>query len=267
MLLLVINEADYDILKDKEVVRKVQRILCKGCGDMITIYPADSRYFGDLGWLQCNFSFSFADYYDPENISFGPLRVFNDDYIQPQEGFGTHPHRDMEIVTVALQGQLEHRDNTGEHEILRPGEVQRMTAGTGVLHSEINSSPDQIANTLQLWFFPEVKGLTPSYEQIKYDQEAMKNELLPVVSNRLKGEQIADIHQDLTIYLSALEQDQELEFKQEPSRRIYFFLIEGEVVLNSDFKLKRRDAGRIVDTSALTIAAASDAYFMLIDLP
>ena len=111
---------------------------------MIKLYPADSRYSANHGWLQCNFSFSFADYHDPSNMNFGPLRVFNDDFIQPGEGFGTHPHRDMEIVTFVLKGQLQHKDNTGGEEVLRPGEVQRMTAGTGILHSEMNTSIDEL---------------------------------------------------------------------------------------------------------------------------
>jgi redox-sensitive bicupin YhaK (pirin superfamily) len=234
---------------------------------MIKIYPAESRYSGDLGWLQCNFSFSFADYYDPSNMSFGPLRVFNDDYIQPQKGFGTHPHRDMEIVTFALKGQLEHKDNTGGHEILKPGEVQRMSAGTGILHSEINTSPTEVANILQLWFMPAEKGITPSYEQKAYDTQAAKNRLLPVVSNRLKGDQIAYIHQDLTIYMSELEAGKSITFEQKPERKIYAFLIEGELTLGNDAKLKRRDAARITELAQLDIKAESDAHFMLIDLP
>lgn len=234
---------------------------------MIKIYPAESRYSGDLGWLQHNFSFSFAGHYDPDNVQFGPLRVFNDDYIQPQTGFGTHPHRDMEIVTFAIKGQLEHKDNTGGNEILKPGQVQRMTAGTGILHSEMNTSPDEVANTLQLWFTPAETGLTPSYEQLEYDQNAMKNNLLPVVSNDLKGDQIAYIHQDLTIYMSLLEEGKSLNFTQEEGRRIYIFLIEGDLVLNKEYTLKRRDAARITDQPSVAIMAQSDAHFMLIDLP
>jgi redox-sensitive bicupin YhaK (pirin superfamily) len=234
---------------------------------MIRIYPAEARYSGDLGWLQCNFSFSFADYYDPENVNFGPLRVFNDDYIQPQKGFGTHPHRDMEIVTVALQGQLEHKDNTGGNEILRHGEVQRMTAGTGILHSEINTSPDVVANTLQLWFTPREKGLTPSYEQKAYDLNAAKNQLLPVISSRIHAENLTYINQDLSIFLSELQAGKTLDFTQEISRGTYLFLMEGELTLNHEFKLKRRDAARMTDLTQLQIEANKEAFFMLIDLP
>lgn len=234
---------------------------------MIRIYPAESRYSADHGWLQCNFSFSFADYYDPSNLHFGPLRVFNDDFIQPLKGFGTHPHRDMEIVTFVLKGQLKHEDNTGGNEVLRPGEVQRMSAGTGILHSEINSSENEVANTLQLWFLPREYGLTPSYEQKAYDQKAMKNRLLPVVSSRMESEDIVYIHQDLTIYLSELEAGNKLSFHQEKDRKIYLFVTEGELILNRDFPLKSRDSARITDTMQLELESATGCTFMLMDLP
>ncbi|RXT15409.1 pirin family protein [Ammoniphilus sp. CFH 90114] len=234
---------------------------------MIKIYPAENRYSANHGWLQCNFSFSFADYHDPENMNFGPLRVFNDDYIQPKEGFGTHPHRDMEIVTFVVKGQLQHKDNTGGEEVLRPGEVQRMTAGTGILHSEINSSEDEVANTLQLWFLPSERGLTPSYEQKAYNQEATKNDLLPVVSNRIQSEDTVFIHQDMTIYMSNLEAGNSLTFNQEEERKIYVFLIEGDLVLNEEYRLKRRDAARIMNIKDLKIVSESGANFMLMDLP
>lgn len=235
---------------------------------MIELYPATSRYSGDMGWLQCNFSFSFADYHDPDNIQFGPLRVFNDDYIQPTKGFGTHPHRDMEIVTFALEGQLEHKDNTGGHEILKPGEVQRMSAGTGVLHSEINSSLDQVANTLQLWFLPKERGIQPSYEQRAYDQEAMIGQLLPIVSGREgKQENVTYIHQDLTIYMSKLEPGQSIPFHQEEGRRIYVFLIEGDLRLNEEHELARRDAARITEVTDLVLKSEQGAHLMLMDLP
>lgn len=234
---------------------------------MIKVYPAESRYSSNLGWLKCNFSFSFGEYYESDNINFGPLRVFNDDFIQPQKGFGTHPHRDMEIVTIVLEGHLKHEDNTGGKGILGPGEVQRMTAGTGILHSEFNASSEETANTLQLWFLPEEKGLTPSYEQKSYDREAAVNHLLPVVSGRLENKDITFIHQDLTIYMSELLSGQSIAFSQEESRKIYLFVIEGELVLNKDSKLKKRDAARITDVTKLDIDSAKGASFMLIDLP
>ncbi|SEO35808.1 pirin family protein [Paenibacillus sp. OV219] len=234
---------------------------------MITTYPASSRYSGDTGWLQFNFSFSFADYYDPNNMNFGPLRVFNEDYIQPGKGFGTHPHRDMEIVTVVISGELAHEDNTGGKEVLRVGEVQRMTAGTGILHSEVNSSSTEVANIMQLWFLPEEKGLTPSYEQKAFDQNAMVNALLPIVSKSILGESITTIHQDLTIYLSKPEAGKTVTFNQAPDRKIYLFVIDGDVTLNGSNRLNRSDAARITDVTELTITSENGGRFMLIDLP
>jgi quercetin 2,3-dioxygenase len=234
---------------------------------MIQIYPAESRYTANHGWLKTSHSFSFANYQDPDNIQFGPLRVLNDDYVAAGKGFGTHPHRDMEIVSIVLSGQLKHEDSTGGSEILRPGEIQRMTAGTGVYHSEYNPSDTEEANFLQLWFLPESRNLTPSYEQIAYDQNAMKNALLPIVSNKASTGNIAFIHQDVTLYLSELEANHSITFQQQPDRRSFLFIIEGEVTVNGEAVLKRRDSARITDITELNISAGSDAKFMFIDLP
>lgn len=233
---------------------------------MIDIHKAASRYTADHGWLKSNFSFSFADYYDPDNMGFGPLRVFNDDTVAPQTGFGSHPHREMEIVSIVLQGQLGHRDSTGRQEVVRPGEVQRMSAGTGVVHSEMNPSATEEVKFLQIWFEPAEYGLTPSYEQKSYDPAKLVNQLLPVVSTE-GGEETAKIHQDLTLYLSRLEAGKAVPFEQNPGRRIYLFVMEGELVLNEYATLETRDAARITKTPSLDIRAAQDTYFMLIDLP
>ncbi|UUZ80751.1 pirin family protein [Paenibacillus sp. P26] len=232
---------------------------------MIRIYPAASRYSADHGWLKSNFSFSFGDYYDPENTRFGPLRVFNDDIIAPHRGFGAHPHREMEIVSVVLKGQLKHEDSTGHSAVTTFGEVQRMSAGTGIIHSEVNPG-DEDVHLLQIWFAPDRPGLTPSYETTKYDPSRMAGALLPIVSNQ-SGEHIAHIHQDMTIYLSELGAGQSLEFVQPEGRRIYVFTIEGELTLNGDAKLARRDAARIEGTPRLSIRSEADSTFMLIDLP
>jgi quercetin 2,3-dioxygenase len=233
---------------------------------MITVFSAESRFTSNHGWLRTSHSFSFANYYDPNNLHFGSLRVLNDDFVAPSEGFGKHPHKDMEIVSIVLTGQLQHEDSTGGSEVLRPGEIQRMTAGTGVVHSEYNPSNTEEVNFLQLWFMPEQKGLTPSYEQKAYDQQALKNNLLPIVSNRIPSEEIAQIHQDLTLYLSELERNKSLTFTQQAHRKIFIFVIEGEVTLNNEAKLNKRDSARITDVSELSIKANTDAKFMLIDL-
>ncbi|MCZ8513527.1 pirin family protein [Paenibacillus filicis] len=232
---------------------------------MIRVYPASSRHSTDHGWLQSNFSFSFADYYDPNNVGFGPLRVLNDDIIAPGRGFGAHPHREMEIVSIVLKGQLKHEDSTGRSAVTTFGEVQRMSAGTGIIHSEVNpgSEPTHI---LQLWFMPDRQGLTPSYETTEYELSRMKNALLPVVSSR-SGEGIAHIHQDMTIYMSRLEPGQSLEFVQPEGRRIYVMAIEGGLALNGGTKLEERDAARIEETPRLTMESEAGSLLMLIDLP
>lgn len=234
---------------------------------MIKVYPAEQRYTADHGWLKTSHSFSFADYYDPDNLHFGPLRVLNDDFVAAGRGFGAHSHQNMEIVSIVLKGQLKHQDSTGHAEVIRPGEIQRMSAGSGVVHSEFNPSETEEVNFLQIWFMPEKNGLTPSYEQKAYDQNALKNNLLPIVSNKPQSENAAFIHQDLTLYLSELEAGKTLDFSQESGRKIFFFLIEGEVTLNGAYNLKKRDSARITDISHLEIAADTSATFMLIDLP
>lgn len=234
---------------------------------MIRIYPAESRYSADHGWLKSKFSFSFAEYYDPNNLQFGPMRVLNDDIVQPLTGFGLHPHREMEIVSIVLKGQLKHEDSEGNSGILRFGDIQRMSAGTGIWHSEVNPSDTEECNFLQMWFLPNQYGLTPSYEQITFDQEGLKNQLLPVVSSRVRGENIAYIHQDMTIYLSKLDSGKSLTFTQEANRRIFFFVIEGELTLDKEYKLKERDSARITKHSNLEISSESGTFFMLIDLP
>ncbi|ANE45547.1 pirin [Paenibacillus swuensis] len=232
---------------------------------MIQLYPASSRHSGDLGWLQSNFSFSFGDYYDPDNIGFGPLRVFNDDIIHGGKGFGAHPHREMEIVSVVLKGHLKHEDSEGNTVTTTFGEVQRMTAGTGIIHSEVNPGEEEV-HIMQIWFTPDQRELAPSYEATRYDIAKAQNALLPIVSKQ-SGEGIAHIHQDLTMYISELTPGSSLDFKQEPNRRIYISVIEGELKLGSGEVLARRDAARITETSELQITAEQASMFLLIDLP
>ncbi|UAC48906.1 pirin family protein [Bacillus aquiflavi] len=233
---------------------------------MIKVYPAEERYSVDHGWLQSNFSFSFAEYYDPNNLQFGPLRVLNDDIIQPLKGFGAHPHREMEIVSIVLKGHLKHEDSTGKTAITSFGGVQRMSAGTGVVHSEVNPSAEDEVNLLQLWFLPEENELPPSYEQTEFDVEKLQNQLLPIVSKQ-SGENIAHIHQDLTIYLADLQREKEISFTQKSGRKIFLFVIEGEVMLNNSITLKRRDSSRIANIASLAIKASTQSRLMLIDLP
>ncbi|MCM3652260.1 pirin family protein [Metabacillus litoralis] len=232
---------------------------------MIQINRAASRYSAKNDWLESNFSFSFGEYYDESNIRFGALRVLNDDTIQPGKGFGLHPHREMEIVSIVLKGTLKHEDSLKNSGNLQYGSIQRMSAGTGILHSEFNPSDNEEASILQLWFFPDESKLTPSYEDVTFDLDKLKNNLLPVVSPS-PSEQVAKIHTDLTIYLSKLDKGKELVFRQEKGRKIYVFTIEGELGLNQESTLGRRDDARITDTEELTITSNQDSFFMLIDL-
>lgn len=234
---------------------------------MISVYPSASRFQADHGWLNSRFSFSFAEYYDPANLNFGVLRVLNDDIVQPGNGFGQHPHREMEIVSIVLRGALKHEDSTGNSEILRPGEVQRMTAGTGIIHSEENPSGTEEVNFLQLWFLPGQNKLVPSYEQIAYDVEGLKNQLLPIVSGTPQEVPTAHIHQDLTLYLSKPDAGENLVFEQAPGRKIFLFVIEGSIELQGQETLNVRDSARITDVNRLEIKAGQDSYFMLIDMP
>lgn len=234
---------------------------------MFTIYPANSRFSANHGWLQSNFSFSFAEYYDPENMQFGPLRVLNDDVVAPKKGFGMHPHAEMEIVTVVLKGYLQHKDSQGHTATTTFGGIQRMSAGTGIYHSEMNPSDDEEVSLLQMWFLPDEKGLTPSYEQTSFDISQMKNQLLPVVKKNPESDGIAHIHQDLTIYLSELEADQQIDFIQSIDRRTFLFILEGEVKVNGEHVLKTRDSARVTELEGLKIEAIGNSTFMLIDLP
>ncbi|UFJ39319.1 pirin family protein [Brevibacillus humidisoli] len=232
---------------------------------MIQIIPSDQRFLTDHGWLKSRFSFSFAEYYDPNNLQFGPLRVFNDDVIQPGTGFGMHPHRDMEIMTYVIEGVLEHKDSIGNTGIIRPGEVQRMTAGNGIYHSEYNPSEDTPLHLLQIWFLPNQKGLTPSWEQKEFTKEQQTNCLFPVVSGRPNGEALS-IHQDLTVYLSRLEAGRELTHQQEEGRKIYLFVISGDLQLDGEHQLSTGDSARIDERSQLHLATTAGAEFMLMDL-
>ncbi|MCR8643164.1 pirin family protein [Paenibacillus sp. N1-5-1-14] len=233
---------------------------------MIQLYPAQERYTADHGWLKSNFSFSFADYYDPNNMNFGVMRVLNDDVVQPHYGFGKHPHREMEIVSIVLSGHLKHEDSTGNAAVTTYGQVQRMSAGTGVMHSEMNGGADEV-HFLQMWFMPERNGLEPSYETTDYDLSLMKNNLLPVVSKQQSGPNVADIHQDLTIYMSELEAGQTIHFTQKDNRRTFVFVLEGSITINETSELGKRDSARITEETALTLQSTSGAVFMLIDLP
>ncbi|BBI35057.1 pirin family protein [Cohnella abietis] len=234
---------------------------------MINIQRAIERYSADHGWLKSNFSFSFADYYDEKYLQFGPMRVLNDDSIAATEGFGMHPHREMEIVTVVLNGVLEHKDSLGNRAETTWGGIQRMSAGTGVFHSEYNISKDEQLDLLQMWFLPSVKGISPSYETTEFDTEGLADTLVPIASSNGVEGKIAHVHQDMTIYLSAPSAGKPLAFTQGAGRKVFLFVLEGEVSVNGEAKLGRRDAARIENVPELSILSEKGARIMLIDLP
>lgn len=233
---------------------------------MIQVYTADQIHQFNHGWLRGGHYFSFGEYRDPENTAFGPLRVCNDDVIAPGKGFGAHPHSDMEIVSIVLSGQLRHEDSLGNVAVTAFGGIQRMSAGTGVIHTEHNPSSDEEVNLLQLWFMPEEKGKAPSYTTSQFDPAKLEGNLLPVVSSQA-GEEIADIGQDMTIYLSKLKQGDRLSFRQEEGRRVFMFVIEGHLVIDEQTGLSKRDTARIEELHELILYAEEDVFFMLIDLP
>lgn len=234
---------------------------------MIKIIKSTEHYHNEEDWLSTYWHFSFAHYEDPDKMNFGPLRVFNDDIIQPGTGFDLHAHRDMEIVTYVIDGELEHRDNQGNHGVIQPGEIQRMTAGSGILHSEYNHSKEKPLRLLQMWIFANRRGLDPSWEQRKFDKAARLNRLLPViVSENVQNGQTLHIHQDAAIYVSSLMPGIRVEHKLGRGRKAYVFVIEGGATLN-DNSMETRDAAKIEDESKLTIQAEKPTELILLDLP
>ncbi len=235
---------------------------------MIKIIRSNEHYHNEEDWLSTNWHFSFDHYHDPQNMNFGPLRVFNDDTIQPAKGFGFHPHRDMEIVTYVIDGELEHRDNQGNHGVIQPGEVQRMTAGSGIIHSEYNHSKEKPLRLVQLWIFANKRGLQPSWEQRKFSKEERNGRLLPVIvpENATNG-QALHIHQDASIFVSSLSRGGQVEHRLPAGRKAYLFVIDGQVQLNGGSVLKTGDVARVEKESQLSIRAQGPSELMLLDLP
>lgn len=233
---------------------------------MITVYPAESAHRFDHGWLKGSHVFSFGDYYDPDNTAFGPMRVCNDDTIAPGRGFGAHPHSDMEIVSIVLSGVLRHEDNLGNVAETSFGGIQRMSAGTGAIHTEHNPSDREPVRLLQLWFMPRTRGTAPSYATGRFDPAKLDGQLLPVVAAEASDE-IVGIAQDMTIYLGRAQSGEQLEFHQEPGRRSFVYLVEGQLTLNGEAVLKPGDSARIQGVAELELTAVENTLVMVIDLP
>ena len=232
---------------------------------MITTIPSESRYHADHGWLDTRWHFSFGDYYDPANVSFSKLRVFNDDLVRGGGGFGMHPHRDMEIITYVLDGELSHRDNAGHSGVVRPGEVQVMSAGKGIMHSETNDGSAPV-HLLQLWIEPRNRGNQPRWEQRTFTPAQRHGKLLPIVS----GGDVPDtltIDQDAEIYVSSLKAGESATHAVKSGHRhAYLFVTKGEVTVNGQ-PLASGDQARVEDEVTLDIEATQDAELILLDLP
>ncbi len=237
---------------------------------MITRRPADSRGHFDHGWLKTYHTFSFADYHDPANMGFRHLRVINEDWVAPGMGFGTHPHRDMEIITYILEGALEHKDSMGNGSTIRPGDVQRMSAGTGVFHSEFNPSPSEEVHLLQIWLFPNKRGITPSYEQIFVGREERANALRLIAgpdAPAAGAPASVTINQDARMYASLLSKDASVSHILAPGRFGFVQVAGGSITING-IELAHGDTAEIQAESLLTITGTSDgtSEFVLFDL-
>jgi len=231
---------------------------------MIDVIRSNSRGAADHGWLKSRHTFSFAEYHNPARMSFGPLRVVNEDWIEPGQGFDTHPHRDMEIVTYMIDGALEHKDNMGNGSVIRPGELQRMTAGTGVLHSEFNHSSEDQAHLLQIWILPERKGLQPGYEQKLFPTEQKRNRWCLVGSRDGRDESLT-IHQDVNLYSTELDEGAETELELDKSRQGFLQVVRGSVEIDGE-ELGAGDAVTIQIQTAFTVRALQDAELLFFDM-
>jgi quercetin 2,3-dioxygenase len=231
---------------------------------MIQIRKSADRGHADHGWLNTYHTFSFASFQDPQHTRFRALRVMNEDWVAPGQGFGTHPHRDMEIVTYVLEGAVEHKDSMGHGEVLRPGEFQRMSAGTGIEHSEFNPSTTEPTHLYQIWLFPERKGIVPSYEQKQFAEEGRHNRLQLVASHDAAEGSLL-IHQDARIFLSQIDTGSQVAWEPGISRHAWLQVLEGAVELNG-LPLQTSDGAAISDERHLKIHATTDAQIMLFDL-
>lgn len=241
---------------------------------MIKVVTSEERHTSDRGWIHSEFSFSFADYDDPSNAHFGCLLAHNDNTLMPQEGFKKHPHHDLELVSYVISGTLKHTDSMGTEQLLEPGTVQVMSAGTGVEHSETNPSADEPVRFLQMWFLPSERMLKPSYTNRRIEPQEYLNRLCPIVSGQggEGSEGALPISQDVTCYLSHLESGKKLMYPQHEDRRTHLFLISGHVEIHcsdGNFNLKPGDAARIRKSCDLQITSTDSepAEFVLVDLP
>jgi hypothetical protein len=231
---------------------------------MFDIIQSDSRGSADHGWLQSKHTFSFASYYDPARIHFGALRVINEDRVAPGQGFGTHPHKDMEIISYIVDGAVEHKDSMGNSAVIRAGEVQRMTAGTGVLHSEFNHSQEEAVHFLQIWIIPEKNGLEPGYEQTLFPRED-KLDRLRLIGSRDGRDGSLTIHQDVDLYASVLSPGKSVSLHDLEGRRVFVQLVAGNLDVNGQ-RLAAGDGVQIERELSVNLTAIDEAEFLLFNL-
>ncbi len=230
------------------------------------IHKADSRGYADHGWLQSFHSFSFANYHNPEKVRFGLLRVLNDDIVAPGMGFGTHPHDNMEIVTIPLKGELAHQDSTGNKEVIKAGEVQIMSAGSGLTHSEFNNSKKEFVNLFQIWVFPKEKNITPRYDQKIFDPEERKNKFQIVVSPDEKDGTLW-INQDAYFTLGNFDEGNSVKYEiKKNGNGVYVMITEGSAEIDGEV-LSRRDAIGLSDLSSVEIKILAKSELLIIEVP
>jgi redox-sensitive bicupin YhaK (pirin superfamily) len=231
---------------------------------MLELRRSGERGYADHGWLKSFHTFSFADYYDPKQVEFGALRVINEDRVQPGAGFGTHGHRDMEIISYVLSGGLAHQDSMGNGSTIRPGDVQLMSAGRGVQHSEFNASKTEPVHFLQIWIQPNVLGLTPSYEERYFSTEERRGRLQLIASPDQSDGSLL-LHQDARVYAGLFDAEERATLDLNPRRRLYLHLARGELHANATV-LRAGDALKLTDTASLQLSAARDAEVLVFDL-
>jgi len=231
---------------------------------MIDVIPSTKRHFTDMGWLQTYWLFSFSNYYDPENVNHGVLHVFNDDIVQPGKGFGIHPHEEMEIISIVLDGEMEHQDTMGNKTVIKKHDVQRMTAGTGLQHSEWNNG-DTPVHFFQIWVLPQKRGLTPSYDQKSFNPESWENQLTLLAGENSENSAVS-LNTDASVYRAELEAGQLITYQTTEERKLFSYIISGEARIDG-LLLGTRDQARIRAQKSLELRGESRTDILLVDIP
>ncbi|WP_271765057.1 pirin family protein [Aquimarina algiphila] len=230
------------------------------------VHKADTRGKADHGWLHSNHSFSFANYYNPERMNFGALRVLNDDVVSAGMGFGKHPHDNMEIISIPLEGDLEHKDSMGNTTVIKQGDIQIMSAGTGIFHSEYNKNNDAPVKFLQIWIIPNQKNVIPRYDQITLQESELKNQLLQVLSPNSKDSGVW-IHQNAWFHIGKFEKGNSISYElKNPNNGVYAFILEGDMNIEGQ-SLNKRDGFGVWDTTKINIIADSESKILLMEVP